>query len=86
MTEKAVEDYVKNGVISNKFKAQMQLQMLFTGKRKGLFCVANPLFEQNKIVDIHEVDYDETYCLTILSECTEFWKKAIYEKLKLTFA
>lgn len=85
-SSKTTESYIKDGIISNKCKAQIQLQMYFAEKRKCLFCIASPQFEQDKSLAIHEVDYDENYCLTILSGCTAFWKKAVLEKLQQTFA
>lgn len=46
--EKTVLNYVQGGVIKPKFKAQLQLQMLFTKKKKALFCTADLDFENTK--------------------------------------
>ncbi|XP_039302545.1 uncharacterized protein LOC105203324 [Solenopsis invicta] len=47
--EKALERFLsKDKIINPKCVAQMQLQMLATGKKKGLFCVADSAFENTK--------------------------------------
>jgi len=46
--KKTVENYLSKGQISQKCKGQMNLQMLAVKKKKGLFCVADPNFENNK--------------------------------------
>ncbi|KAI5646809.1 yqaJ-like viral recombinase domain-containing protein [Phthorimaea operculella] len=51
-------NYLSNGNITKKYKAQIQLQMFVTKMKKGYFCVAHPDFENSKRVDIIVVDYD----------------------------
>lgn len=58
---KAKGSYLKNGVITDKCKAQVQLQMYATGVKKCYFCVADSNFEQSKKVDIILVTYDSDY-------------------------
>lgn len=79
---KNVENYIKNNVICPKFKAQMQLQMHFTKKTKGIFAIADPDFEKNKKLYIHNVKYDENYVSNIMNKGVSFWDKNIYPKLK----
>lgn len=79
---KNIENYIKNDVICKKFNAQMQLQMHFTKKTKGIFAIADPNFEKNKKIYIHNVKYDETYVNNIMNKCVSFWDKNIYPKLK----
>lgn len=79
-TMKGKESFVKNNVLSSKSKAQIQLQMFFCNKIKGLFCVANENFESNKKVEIFE-DYDENYCIDLLDKSTHFWKTSVFPKL-----
>ncbi|KAJ8670103.1 hypothetical protein QAD02_001362 [Eretmocerus hayati] len=78
---KSVEKYVKKGEITSKFKAQMMLQMLAAGKRKGLFCVADVDFEQNKKVKIIELVYDEDFINAIIAGAVAFWKENIFPRL-----
>lgn len=79
--DKTVEFYIKDGNIMKKPFAQIQLQMFLANKRKGLFCVASPNFENNMEVSIHEICLDETFCVKIMEQTAKFWKKAIFPKL-----
>lgn len=81
-TEKTVKNYINNGLITEKYKAQVQMQMFFGEKKQALFCVANADFETSKKVDILTVDFDEQYCLEILGKSVVFWKNAIFPLLK----
>ncbi|KAF6209803.1 hypothetical protein GE061_015553 [Apolygus lucorum] len=49
--EKTMKEYLSNNrELSKKCMGQIQLQMLLAKKDRGLFCVADPNFEQNKKV------------------------------------
>ncbi|KAJ8916478.1 hypothetical protein NQ315_014698, partial [Exocentrus adspersus] len=61
--EKTVENYIS-----------VQLQMLFINKKKGLFCVASPSFEQNKQVTITEVELNREELEDVMDIAAEFWK------------
>lgn len=78
MKESTFRNYIKDGKITPKPFAQIQLQMYLTRKKKGLFCVASPNFEESNEVFIIEVQFDETYCNNLMSQALEFWKKAIF--------
>lgn len=81
-SEAAFNTYFKeNNQPSDKHKAQMHLQMLLTGRKKGYFCVASPKFESNKYVKIVEVDFDEQYCNTLIEAATKFWMEHIFPRL-----
>lgn len=80
-SEKTIANYVKDNILSNKCWAQIQLQMLFTGKEKGLLCVADPKFEENNNVSLFYVDFDAEFIENIVTDCTAFWQKAILPKL-----
>ncbi|KAJ8909481.1 hypothetical protein NQ315_015411, partial [Exocentrus adspersus] len=58
---KTKDSYIKNGVITEKCKAQVQLQMYATGVEKCYFCVADSNCEETKNVDIILVTYDSDY-------------------------
>lgn len=68
----------------DKYMAQMQLQMHFAKKCKGMYCVAKPDFESSKEVIVCYVEYDQNYCLDLMDKCLTFWSQAIYKKLKFT--
>jgi hypothetical protein len=53
-------------------KAQIMLQMLLTGCKKGLFCVADVNFEQNQQVTVVEVEFDELFCSSLILQCDKF--------------
>lgn len=71
----------ENGSLGPKCLAQIQLQMLLTGRKKGLFCVALPDFEKTQKVQIVEVFYDAIFMNDLLNRATSFWKAAIFPKL-----
>lgn len=75
---KTKDRYIKNGVIMEKFNAQVQLQMYATGMRKCYFCVADSKFEENKKVDILLLHYDSAYTHNLLEKLVTFWKNNIY--------
>lgn len=81
-SEKAMKKYVQGDKITEKFKAQIQLQMHFTRKQKGLFCVASHNFETTKELFILLSHYEPQYCIDLIEKCTTFWKNAIYPILK----
>lgn len=77
-TAKATDTYVKNGVITEKCRAQVQLQMYATGLNKCYFCVADSNFEDTKNVDIILVTYDSDYVNNLIQKLTVFWKTNVY--------
>jgi hypothetical protein len=81
MSVKTFTSYVKNNEVQNRYKAQINCQMLACGMTRGLFCVADPGFETNKEVHIYHIDYDETYLNKLMKEATNFWTKFIFPKL-----
>ncbi|KAJ8911235.1 hypothetical protein NQ315_012222, partial [Exocentrus adspersus] len=59
-SEKSKQRYItREGKISAKYLAQVQLQMHMCEKQQALFCVADEDFEESKTVHIVTVDYDE---------------------------
>lgn len=80
-SEKSVTNYVKNGQITGKFKAQMQLQMLCAQKKRGIFCVASPEYEQTKNVQIFYENFDETFSRILTEKASTNWEKYVFPKL-----
>lgn len=80
-SEKAMKNYICDGKITNKFKGQIQMQMLFAKKSKGLFCVASPDFENTNEISILDVEIDMEYCENIVKSCVNFWKLAVFPML-----
>lgn len=60
-SDKNVAHYFGKGNINKKYLSQIQLQKLISGKRLGLFCVASPIFEATKEVEIQEVQFDRQF-------------------------
>lgn len=81
-SEKTFKNYVsENGEIKPKFKAQIMMQMFATKKKKGLFCVADPEFEKNNVVNVFPIDFDEKFIMPLILDAIDFWKENIFEKL-----
>lgn len=80
-SERTKTNYIHNGRISEKYRAQIQLQMFVTKMRKGYFCVANPDFEDSKKVQVIVVDYDSEYVSNLLVNVASFWKSNIFPLL-----
>lgn len=49
-------------------------------QKKGLFCVADPNFENNKKITTVWLTYDEQF-LSIIEKAIEFWKHNIFPRL-----
>lgn len=81
LSNKNIDKYVKEGVVVQKYNAQIQLQMFFARKEKCFFCIAHEDFESSKKVDIHEVTYDKDYCVELIKKCVMFWKENIFTQL-----
>jgi hypothetical protein len=54
-----VKNYLSNGKPIAKCRTQLMLQMLLTGRKKGIFCVADVNFEQNQEITTVEVEFDK---------------------------
>lgn len=59
----------------------MHLQMLATGMKKELFCVANPTFESTKKVHMQWLDYDSVVAQDLIKKSMLFWEKNIFPLL-----
>lgn len=79
--EKTTKLYIKDNILSEKCKVQINLQMFCTGIQKGLFCVASPDFETSRNVRILHVEFDDEYIKNIIACATENWKEFVYPKL-----
>ncbi|CAG9773664.1 unnamed protein product [Ceutorhynchus assimilis] len=75
------ENYYKNGTITEKCYAQVQLQMFLCDRQKSLFCVASPDFEEDKQITTIEVALDKAYCSQMIADALQFWKEAVFAKL-----
>lgn len=78
ISEETFENYIHEGRITSKFEAQMQLQMLATGHKKGLFCVADWKFESNRKTNIYWIHYDQILINSLIENATRFWKQNVY--------
>ncbi|XP_046397613.1 uncharacterized protein LOC124164364 [Ischnura elegans] len=81
-SSKAQKKYIlKNGKIASKYLSQIQMQMHASGRKRGLFCVADWQFEESRHIDLAWVDYDREYCEAMVEEVKDFWKKYIFPQL-----
>lgn len=78
---KSYKRYVQNGKPTQKFYAQIQLQMYVTGVQTGYFCVADYNFSVNKKVNIIAVTFDEQYISDLMEVIVSSWKQNIYPLL-----
>lgn len=77
-SDKTVNNYItKKGDLKAKYYSQIQLQMHMAKREKGLFCLANPNFEENKEVNIINVNYDKEYVLETIQKVQSFWNSSI---------
>ncbi|CAH0715416.1 unnamed protein product, partial [Brenthis ino] len=77
--EKSLKNYIKNNKVQDKYKAQMMLQMHAAKKLKGWFCVADPSFEQTRLIHKYIVEYDNNYVMKLLDATEKFWKQFIFK-------
>lgn len=80
---KNLKNYVCDGVPTGKYMAQIQLQMYFAEKKKGIFCLAHDDFETTMNIDIYKVNLDVKYCENLIKQAMDFWNNHIFEKLLL---
>ncbi|KYN29277.1 hypothetical protein ALC57_01288 [Trachymyrmex cornetzi] len=81
LTLKTFEQFLPSGKINKKCKAQINMQMFACGKKRGLFCVADPNFEESKQVTLIWENYDEDFTNSIIENAVDFWKRYIFPKL-----
>lgn len=79
--EKTVRKYYNHNKINKKYKAQIHLQMLFSHKKVGYFCIADPNFERNKKVIIIKEDFDAHFTAAVMKRAVTFWEKNIFPLL-----
>ncbi|KAG8175475.1 hypothetical protein JTE90_004167 [Oedothorax gibbosus] len=79
ISDKTKATYINGSNLANKHFCQ--IQMHFIGLRRGLFCIAEPDFEQTKAVTEVWVKYDRAYCEDISQSCLTFWSQAIFARL-----
>ncbi|KAJ8684569.1 hypothetical protein QAD02_020361 [Eretmocerus hayati] len=82
--EKTKKNYYDLDGIRPKYKAQIQLQMLFAGKSKGYFCVADPKFEKNRHITIIIEKYDKEFTMKVIKVAMDFWDRAVFPHLMKT--
>lgn len=79
--QNTVTNYIVNGKIKKKCKAQMQLQMLAIKTKKGYFCIADQNFEKTWEVTVMREYYDKEYINKLTESAVIFWKDHIFPKL-----
>ncbi|XP_028176894.1 uncharacterized protein LOC114364791 [Ostrinia furnacalis] len=82
LNEKTYKNYVKNGSATEKYNAQMQIQMFLSQKKNCFYCVADPNFSSNKKVEIINVSFDFEYVDNLIkNNLLHFWKTNIFPLL-----
>lgn len=79
--EKTVENYIKNNEIVKKYYYQLQMQCFFSNKDKGLFCVASPDFENDKVVNIFEISLNKEEIENIIDLALTYWRDNVFNCL-----
>lgn len=80
-TAKNVENYIKDGKLTKKCFAQVQIQMFCAKVNQSYFCVASSDFEHTKNVTILPVSYNDKYVKELIGQVVSFWKLNIFPKL-----
>jgi len=78
---KTFSNYVRNGCITPKFMAQVQLQMKMCGKSRALFCVAHTDFESSKEVTVLHINFDASLIDELISTARQYWENHIFPVL-----
>ena len=81
ISEENIQRYYKKKSIQVKYRAQIQLQMLFAKRKVNYFCIGNPDFEKSKEVIIIKDFYDQNFLKCILEKAKNYWEKYIFTKL-----
>lgn len=81
-SEKTFVQYISQGNITAKYKAQIHLQMLATKTKRGLFCVADPNFENNKKINLIWENFDQDFILKLINKSMTFWKENVFCKIR----
>lgn len=68
------DEFLSHGKINKECKAYMNMQMFATDKKRGLFCIADPKFENSRQVIIVWGDYDEHFTESIIEHAVAFCK------------
>lgn len=79
--ERTKVNYVKNGHIVPKVRAQMQLSMLLFKKKKGVLALADPNFATNKKIELFYDNFDEDFLTEVCSKAEEYWSQKIFPLL-----
>lgn len=80
-SERNVKYYIENGKITERYKAQMMLQMFAAKRKRGIFCVADPNFENNKNFTHIWIEYDEKFTDELIKKVTKFWEVQMWEDI-----
>jgi YqaJ-like viral recombinase domain len=81
-TQNTFQTYIDVDKLSKKYFAQIQLQMLITGKKKALLAVASLDFEKTRKITKIWIPLDEDYMAEMIEQASEFYEKAIFPALK----
>lgn len=84
-TANTFAQYIDVDKLSRKYFAQIQLQMLITGRTKALLAVAHLDFETTRNITKVWIPFEREYMDEMMEQATEFYEKAIFPALKKKF-
>ena len=84
-TQNTYNTYIDVNKLSRKYFAQIQLQMMITGKTKALLAVAALDFEKTRNIEKIWIPFEEDYMKEMIEQAEEFYEKAIFPALKRKF-
>lgn len=67
-----------HGRITERYKAQVQLQMHFSKRKTCYFAVASHDFELSKKISLISVPYDGDYVKSYVDKAVSFWKESVW--------
>ena len=70
-----------DGIPTSKVKAQINLQMYMSGRRKAYLCIVPPDFKVGSEIEIIGLQYDKAYIKELIENAYKFWVNAILNYL-----
>ncbi|XP_057317954.1 uncharacterized protein LOC130662971 [Microplitis mediator] len=76
-----IEKYYREDQLTDAAKAEIQLQMLLSGKKTGYFCVVDPYFNTSRNIDIVQVEFDPDFINPIVDKARTYWIENCFPKI-----
>lgn len=79
--DSSVAYYTINGLIPDKVRAQLLLQIWIFHRPKGILAIADPNFEHNKKITFLRITFDKEYVTQLCMAAENWWARNIYPTL-----